>query len=443
MKKRHLLFIVTLCVALLATACTAGTSDTTPPDTQPDTAPADSPADTVSDGLSGTVSYMHWGDDYERQMYEDLFNGYMEKEPNVTVEQLFTPGDDYYTKLQTLAASQTLPDVFWVSDGRFAQFASAGLMADLTPYLEEYPAIMGDMIEGLKPYGEYDGVSYAIPKDWTSYVMYINEDIFTEMGVDIPTSDWTMDDYVDIAKQLVKKDGDRVVHYGTAVNNYRADWINFMGNFEAPWFKDGKSNISDPDAVKGLSYMYQVIEDGSALSPGAISTAGDSEDRLFIIGKVGMFPSGRWMCPQFREECDFNWTAVEMPKGTTRCTPFIAGLLCIGSSADNKDAAADLLAYQMSDEGLSYVMVNGLSMPPYNHLMTNEDYVNTPPEPDAFIATASYIGDPAQTEALKTTKWAEYQDIISAELSLAFEGDQTIEEAAANIDSKANSDVFN
>jgi hypothetical protein len=39
--------------------------------------------------------------------------------------------------------------------------------------------------------------------------------------------------------------------------------------------------------------------------------------------------------------------------------------------------------------------------------------------------------------------FSKLNDIVYAELSSAFNGDQTIEEACANIDRLANSDVFN
>lgn len=393
-------------------------------------------------GLSGTVTYMHFGDDYERQMYADVFAKYMEHVPNVKVEQMFTPAD-YPVKLQTLAASNTLPDIYWAAETLVAEYAAAGHLTDLAPYLEQYPALHGDMLPGLKEYGEYNGTTYAITKDWTSYVMYINKEIFAEMGVDIPTSDWTMDDYREIAKKLTKREGDRVTHYGTAINNYRADWINFMGNYGAPWFKDGKSNVSDPDALKGLSVQYNLIQDGSAPSPGSVmASEGGTEDRLFIIGRLAMYPSGRWVVPSFREELDFEWTAVEMPKGSTRCTPLISGLVGISASSQNKDIAANLVSFQMSDEGMLYTMGSALSMPPYEHMMVDSNYVNTPPEPDAFVATSKYIGNEPQTEILKTGKWAQFNEIMKAELSLAFEGNQTIEQAVANIDKKANSEVF-
>lgn len=395
-----------------------------------------------SEGLSGSITYMHSGDDYERQMYADMFARYMELVPGVTVEQMFTPSD-YEIKLQTLAASNTLPDIYWISESRMAEYASAGHLEDLTPYLAQYPALHGDMLPGLAEYGEYNGAPYAMTKDWTSYVMYINKEIFSDMDVKIPTSDWTMEDYREIAKQLTKVDGERVTHYGTAVNNYRADWVNFMGNYDAQWFKDGKANVSDPDALKGIRVGYDIIQDGSAPSPGSVAASENgTEDRLFIIGRVAMYPSGRWMVPAFRQEVDFEWTAIEMPKGTTRICPLISSMVGISSGGSNKEIAANLVSYQMSDEGLLFVMDSALAMPPYQHLMVNEAYVNTPPETDAFIATSQYIGHAPQSEILKTGKWAQFNEIMKAELSLAYESGQTIEEAVANIDAKANSEVF-
>lgn len=400
--------------------------------------------ETVTSSAGSKLSYMHWGDDYERQMYADVIKGYMDKNPGVAIEQIYVPSmGDYFQRLLTLQASGSLPDLFWTNEARFAEFAMQGLMEDLAPYIKKYPNILEDMIDGLNVYGVYNGKQYAIPKDWTSYVMYLNVELFKKAGIPIPTSSWTMDDYVNIAKQLTQKSGNTTVVYGVAVNNYRIDHINFMGNFDAPWFKNGKSNISDPLAIKGLSYMMKVIEDGSAPSPGSVSATGDTEDRLFIIGKVAMYPSGRWAVPSFREECDFEWTSVEMPKGTTRCTPFCAGQVSISATSANKDLAADFLAYHQSDEGLLVPMSSALAMPAYKHLLTNSKYVTTPPAIDAFMATAGYIGNEPQHQILQTGKWAQFWDIMYAELSLAFERQQTLEQAAKTIDEMANTRVFN
>lgn len=440
MKKLICIFLVLALTLSLTTACSNSAPETSK---TPDTPVATEKPDDLkwdgyeaSKGLSGKISFMHFGDDYERQMYADLIAAYEDLVPGVEVEQVYTPGD-YYTKLQTLAASKTLPDIFWLSEGRVKEFADAGLMADLTDVLEKYPAISDGMFDGALDYGKADGIQYCIPKDYTSYVMYINVDMFKEAGIPIPTSDWTMDDYMKLSGELTKVANGRTTQYGTAVNNYRADWINFMGNYDAPWFKDGKSNISDPNAVKGLKVQADLIKNGYAPAPG---TTGESEDRLFIIGQIAMYPSGRWVVPSFINECDFEWTAVEFPKGTTRVSPFITANVAINSQSSSKEIAANFLSFQLSQTGLGYTLSSGLSVPLYEELITDKNILAEPAE--AFIATSNYIGDKEQVEALGTGKWSEYNSIISAELSLVFEGSQTIEQAAANIDKKANETLF-
>ncbi len=440
MKKLICIFLVLALTLSLTTACSSSAPETSK---TPETPVATEKPDDLkwdgyeaSKGLSGKISFMHFGDDYERQMYADLIAAYEDLVPGVEVEQVYTPGD-YYTKLQTLAASKTLPDIFWLSEGRVKEFADAGLMADLTDVLEKYPAISDGMFDGALDYGKADGIQYCIPKDYTSYVMYINVDMFKEAGIPIPTSDWTMDDYMKLSGELTKVANGRTTQYGTAVNNYRADWINFMGNYDAPWFKDGKSNISDPNAVKGLKVQADLIKNGYAPAPG---TTGESEDRLFIIGQIAMYPSGRWVVPSFINECDFEWTAVEFPKGTTRVSPFITANVAINSQSSSKEIAANFLSFQLSQTGLGYTLSSGLSVPLYEELITDKNILAEPAE--AFIATSNYIGDKEQVEALGTGKWSEYNSIISAELSLVFEGSQTIEQAAANIDKKANETLF-
>lgn len=435
--KKLLSLVLALAMMLSMTACSSSSGSEPNVSGGEDIDPATVAWDGYeqSKGLEGTIQFMHWGDDYERQMYENVINRYMELVPGVKVEQLYVPGD-YYTKLQTLAASNNMPDLYWVAESRTAEYSSTGYMMDLGPVIEKYPSLTNGYNETALLYGQYDGTQYSIPKDFTGYVMFINEDMFKEAGLEIPTSDWTMDDYLELAEKLTVKSGDRTVQYGTAVSNYRADWINFMGNFDAKWFKDGKSNISDPDALKGLGYQVELVKNGYAPTPGVTE---EGEDRLFITGQLAMYASGRWVIPSFTEEIDFNWTAVEMPKGTTRVSPFISANMAISPSTKSPEAAENFLSFFLSEEGLSYTLAQNLSLPLYDNLLTDE-YLAEPN--DAFIACADYLGDQEQIDALLTGKWSEYNSIIYAELQLVFDGQKTLEQAAADIDKQANEKLF-
>lgn len=131
-------------------------------------ASGDKTGETAGKEISGEISYMHFGDDYERQMYEDLIKGYMAKNPKAKINQIYTP-DDYYTKLQTMISSKTTPDVFWFAEGRTAEYAKAGILEDLTNVYEKYPALVEDLIPSLRKFGQYEGKDIAMVKDWTSY----------------------------------------------------------------------------------------------------------------------------------------------------------------------------------------------------------------------------------------------------------------------------------
>ena len=192
MKKKLRGTVVLLTTAALAASTLAGCGGSGKSDDtkSADKKPTASAEDTNWEGakkaadLSGKVTYMHSGDDYEREMYANVFKNYQAYAPNVEVEQMYVPSD-YSTKLQTLAAAGNLPDLFWTGEAGVKSYYEAGMLADMNDILEEYPQLTEDIIDGVLEFGNIDGKQVAFPKDWTSYVMYLNLDLFKEAGVDV------------------------------------------------------------------------------------------------------------------------------------------------------------------------------------------------------------------------------------------------------------------
>lgn len=391
--------------------------------------------------LSGNITFMGWGDESERQIYQDVIDSFMEENPGVTVEYYYTPSD-YYTKLTTMISAGTTPDVFWVVEGQLSNYVN--VCENLDPWLEKYPEITDGYLDALLEYGKRDGSVYAIPKDWEPIVMYINNDLFKASGVEIPTSDWTMDEFMETAKKMTIVENGETTQYGVAIDNYRAYWMSFMGAYGAEWFKDGKSNFCDENAMKGLKVMYDCMDTyGYAPTPSGVSSSGMSSDQMFQTGKVAMYVSGEWSVPTFKNECDFNWSAIEMPIGTTRQNCVISGMLCMSKDSKNKEASMALIKYMLSYDGLSETTKRALSMPPYESLINNAELFKDVPSAETMIATSKYIGIESQRNAVASGKWSKYHDIIYAELDNAFNGLCTLEEACKNIDTKANSELFN
>lgn len=452
MKKK--LVALLLISTMLLTACGGSTSDSTDSSSTTDTA-SDDVEEVVSDlvaealaggwegydesiGLEGSITFMHWGDTYEAEMYASVVEMYEELVPGVDVEIIYTPSD-YYVKLQSMAASGETPDVFWTTQSLTSTYSDIALCLD--DYLEIYPEWTETMIEDYIDYGTVDGSVYAIPKDTASYVVFINVEMFEEAGIEIPDGTWTMEEYNEIAEALtITDESGYTSQYGVFVSNYYSEWISWLGSWEAPWFEDGQSNFSDDLCITALSYMMEVIEEGYAPSPAAVENSGDSGDRLFITERVAMYPSGRWAVPSFDEECEFEYTAVALPAGTTQCVAANHGQFYIGEDSEAADIAANFISFALSEMGSAEIFTESLSMPVYTDYAEIEGFINEPSE--AFVQSMDYLGSEEQIAVSATGKFSEFSAIIVAELDLAFNGDQTIEEACANIDELANSTVF-
>ncbi|MFI3208225.1 MAG: extracellular solute-binding protein [Eubacteriales bacterium] len=456
MKKR--LLAIMLMSAMMVTACssastdtTTSTDDTTSTEAAEETDATEATSDLLAQveaggwagyeesvGLEGSISFMHWGDTYEAEMYAEVVAMYEELVPGVDIEIIYTPSD-YYVKLQSMAASGETPDVFWTTQSLASTYSDIALCLD--DYLEIYPEWTETMIEDYIDYGTVDGSVYAIPKDSASYVVFINTEMFAEAGIEIPDGDWTMEEYNEIAEALtITDESGYTSQYGVFVSNYYSEWISWLGNWEAPWFTDGQSNFSDELCITALSYMMEVIEEGYAPSPAAVENSGDSGDRLFITERVAMYPSGRWCVPSFDAECEFEYTAVALPMGTTHCVAANHGQYYIGEDSEAADIAANFISFALSEIGSAAIFTESLSMPVYTDLAEVDGFINEPSQ--AFIESMDYLGSAEQVEVSATGKFSEYSAIIVAELDLAFNGDQTIEEACANIDELANSTVF-
>ena len=81
--------------------------------------------------------------------------------------------------------------------------------------------------EDIKEMYQWDGKTYAVPKDIDTIAMWYNKDMFDEAGIDYPDGSWTWDEFYDIAEKLTKEDGSQ---YGFAANpsNEQDTWMNIV-----------------------------------------------------------------------------------------------------------------------------------------------------------------------------------------------------------------------
>ncbi len=104
-----------------------------------------------------TLQYAFWGDQNEIDATNAYLNGYMAKFPNVKIEPLnFGSNTQFNTKITTLAASNTLPDLGYFYEPNVLTWGMNGQFVDLTDFYKNAPAKL-DAIKFVTPDGKIVG----------------------------------------------------------------------------------------------------------------------------------------------------------------------------------------------------------------------------------------------------------------------------------------------
>ncbi|MDR6553893.1 extracellular solute-binding protein [Paenibacillus qinlingensis] len=147
---------------------------------------------------------------------------------NVDFNMQWVPGANYDEKLNVMAASGQLPDLFVVNELEYLRWQSQGVFVELTPYLKQYPnlakAIPQEMMEVLNPPGKLYGLGKFQPANQLSVV--VRKDWLTKLNIPVPNPDtFTLDQFYEIAKAFAKNDPD---------GNGKADTVGFTASGSDP-----------------------------------------------------------------------------------------------------------------------------------------------------------------------------------------------------------------
>ena len=153
-----------------------------------------------------------------------------ELHPGFDLEIVQPDHSAYYDVLQQRMASGDLPDVLLLSSTYYADYASAGLLWDMTEAWENSQnknsgRFIGDSVfEGLKIDGKLYGFA---PTRGNGCITYVKQAWLDACGLEAPT---TYDEYIAMCKAFVEKFGTYAVSAAGFVGN-EAPFINYLPEF--------------------------------------------------------------------------------------------------------------------------------------------------------------------------------------------------------------------
>jgi multiple sugar transport system substrate-binding protein len=215
--------------------------------------------------------------------------------PDVTLQIVETFDEQ---KLLTAAASDTLPDVIWLSRAETATWAAPGVIVPLTEYIERDGYDTSEFYPFAIEEASYEGEIYGIPGGADVRGLYVNLDHLEEIGVavdDIDTSDW--DQLSELGGQLVQAEGEQVQRWGfdhrVPANNF---WLWGYGNGGSFLSEDGmEATFNAEENVEALQWAVDAFEaQGGGQLYDAFATTFQG-DQQFANGSVSMSVYEQWM----------------------------------------------------------------------------------------------------------------------------------------------------
>ena len=100
------------------------------------------------------------------------------------------------------------------------------------------------------------------------------------------------------------------------------------------------------------------------VAPKKYQSASATMAQMFLQQKLGMYLSGRWMVPKFREDCSFDWDIQRFPRGDKgSIVPLDASGWAISKSSKHKTEAIRFIKYLSSKESIEKFVSSGLIVP--------------------------------------------------------------------------------
>ena len=394
-----------------------------------------------------TLTVLHWGDPSEDKIVEELVDNFKSTHPRVQIIRINPGAGDFDSKLKTMMAAGTPPDVFYMRPEDMADLASMKLIAPLDDRVAREPKAWRDdffpiLLDGFR----YDidkqrvgsGHLYGLPKDFTTAGFYVNLDLFQQAGVPIPYNGWTWDEFEADMKKITALSGKPGFEgrdiYGGFFQLWADTLRNILWSYGGDFFgPDGFRDVAldSPQSQAALQMIYRMrLIDKTVYNPTGIAKDGGDE---FVNGNIGCLgPIGRWMAPRYQAITKFKWDIVPVPYKAAPASVMFYTAWTMSSQTKHPDESYELMKFLCSREGQVQQSRLGLSVPALKSVAYSPDYLNPPGLMKAN--TQLYLGALKYTRLQQSPREAEWARILDDHITKSIQlGQETPLQSAATI----------
>lgn len=345
---------------------------------------------------------------------------FKETHNDIEVEYFNITGIDHEeiaSKMLSLIAAGEVLDLGSAATEATQLYAGQGLSLALDEYVQadegELQEYFSDVHPALIEAMMYEGSLYQLPQNFNAANMFYNTALFAEAGYDHPAEDWTIDQFLEIAQAITKRNasGETEVFGYAWTNRLWGSWMpwifvnggGLLTEERAPggewlWEKfyaddpaaEGRGGgwrwtapkANDPANVEALEFVAMLTAEG--IAPAIELGGGQTLQGFFTSGVLGMTPAGGfWAGGLHNAGMENGAFDVQLfPKWKSQRHQFGTGSHFIFSESPNKELAWQFKKLYISKPGMeahaTYSPVYR-STPSRRSMCTAEAYETTGP----------------------------------------------------------------
>ena len=371
-------------------------------------------------------------------LHKNAIKAFTDANPGIEVEVTATT-ESYYTKLQTEAAAGAMADMVQIGEAYTPHWAKTKVVADLEPYIEaEANFARDDFFPNVLDPFQWEGRQHALPKDYVTWCLFYNKDLFDAAGVPYPDDSWTWDPetggkYLEVARALTVTEGTRTTQYGMVLSTHWGYYFPRIWDNGGRYLNAERTQclLASPEAIQAVQWMSDLVNKYSV----APTSEGEEAGFGFGSGKVAMMAQGSYMIPGLLD-AEFDWGVSHHPSGPKgRHSIMFSGAYALASTSKHPEEAWKMIVF-MTREGSEILAQAGWSVPARQSIAAKPGFLNErtiPHNAQLFLDAAAYMGMQELTET-----WIQEEQIIAEQITLIMAGERTAEEglkaAAPKID---------
>lgn len=365
----------------------------------------------------------------ETAALEALLEQFMAATPTVRVDYQAI-SSEYNTKLQTDLAAGSAADVFTLDSLPTPDFVASNVLQPLDDYMAQAGFKAEDFFPGLITAFQSGGVTYGLPKDFSTLAMFYDPQAFEAAGVTTPPTTW--DELRSTAQALLDQSGQPPIVYAPSLARYIA--FLYAGGGRVLSEDGSRVAINSPEAKAALDYYYGLYSDGLAATFTDIGA--EWPGAAFATNAGSIVFEGNWLLPFLAENApDKEFQVAEMPAGPAgKATMAFTVCYAINAASEVKDAAWTLVSYLTGPEGMA-AWSDSSGLLPSRPALT-QAYLEKYPDRNAFLAGGEYA------QPWQFGQGGEKFNLdADAELQGLFSGQGSTEEVLARLEEKATEDI--